>query len=457
MESLRRYLFTPVDAASLAVFRIGFGALLIFNSVNEIFLCLSCKYLQPDMLFKYHYFEWVKPWPSAAALNAHYVLMAVCAVTIMLGYYYRFSMVLFTILFSYTFLLDESLYLNHYYMVILFCLPMIFLPAHRLWSLDTRRNTQSAINTVPRWCIVVLVVQLEIILIHAGLAKLNFDWLQLEPLRMWMQDLRPKYPDFFTTITNDVGITLGAYGAIALHLLGAPLLFFKRWRLWVIAAYTCFHVINHIVFNIGIFPWFTLFASLLFLSPDWPRKVYGRFKGGLNSGKATNARRTTDILTPDNRTPDNRATQYAILITLAVWLTVQAAVPFRHWLYNGNVAWNEDGHRFSWRMKLRSKRGSAIFTVTADNREWKVDPANYLSTKQHRKMVCIPDMLWQFADFLEREWIEKGHSNIAVRVTAKCSLNGRPQQLLVEPDVNLIAVNRSPASPWIKPLTVPLP
>ena len=95
--------------------------------------------------------------------------------------------------------------------------------------------------------------------------------------------------------------------------------------------------------------------------------------------------------------------------------------------------------------------------MSANNQEWKVDPASYLNAKQQRKMVCIPDMLWQFAHFLEREWIEKGHKDIEVRVTAKCSLNGRPQLLLVESDVNLIAVNRSPASPWINPLTVPLP
>ena len=251
MDSLKRYLFTHVDAASLAVFRIGFGALLIFNSINEIFLCLSCKYLKPDMLFKYHYFEWVKPWPSVIALNAHYIVMALCSIAIMLGYRYRLAMTLFTVLFSYTFLLDESLYLNHYYMVILFSIVMLFLPTNCLWSWDARKNIHIESRTIPRWCIVVLVIQLEIILIHAGLAKLNTDWLQLEPLRMWMHSSRPDFPEFFTTITNDVGIALGAYGAIALHLLGAPLLFFKRWRLWVIAAYACFHVINHFVFNIG--------------------------------------------------------------------------------------------------------------------------------------------------------------------------------------------------------------
>ena len=42
---LQHWFFKPVDASSLAVFRIVFGALLLFESVNYgVFLCLDCMY-----------------------------------------------------------------------------------------------------------------------------------------------------------------------------------------------------------------------------------------------------------------------------------------------------------------------------------------------------------------------------------------------------------------------------
>ncbi len=451
MDSITQRLFASVDASSLAVFRIGFGALLIFNSINEMFLCLHCQYLQPSLVFSYRHFDWVQPWPTTWALYAHWTIMALCSVAIMLGYYYRFAMVLFTIMFSYAFLLEQAIYLNHYYMVILFCILMIFLPANSLWSLDARRDTRIANPEVARWCIILLVLQLEIILIHAGLAKLTPDWLNLEPLRMWMQGKRPEFPPIFTTLTNDIGIAIGAYGAIALHLLGAPLLFFKRWQIPVLCTYACFHVMNHLVFNIGIFPWFTLFASLLFLAPDWPRKLWAKIR-------AANTLPAPALLNSSTSKSASTTGRVVILTLMTVWLIGQILIPLRHWSYPGNVAWNEDGHLFSWRMKLRSKRGTAQYRVVAvDGREWLIDPSTYLTAKQHRKMTCIPDLLWQFANFIGQEKTNQENIEVAVYVDAHCSLNSRPKQRMIAFDTDLTKVARSPASNWVLPLVTPLP
>jgi len=305
------------------------------------------------MLFKYKYFEWVDPWPGIG-LYLHWTVLTIAAVAVMVGYRYRLALFIFTVGFGYAFLLDEALYLNHYYMVILFCIVMLFVPANAYLSMDARRDASIASRTIPRWAIIVLIVQLEIILIHAGLVKLNPDWLNLEPLRMWMVETRPQFPPFFTTLTGDVGIALGAYGAILLHLVGAPLLLFKSTRLWVLAVYFVFHVMNHFVFNIGIFPWFTLFASTLVLDPDWPKKFAARFTSRSFTSMAVNKFDHSFGLR-----------HQLVMLLMFSWLLLQIAVPFRNWALPGNVAWNEDGHRFSWRMKLRSKRGSAIYTVAA--------------------------------------------------------------------------------------------
>jgi len=474
MNAFFQSLFKPVDGSSLAVFRMGFGMLLLVNSLGNLFTCQTCRYIEPDVLFKYQHFEWVTPWPTESLWALHWGVMALCALAIMVGYRYVLALFIFTCGFTYYFLLDQSLYLNHYYMVILFCIIMLFVPANSKWSLDARHNPTIASPTVPYWAVLVLVLQLEIILIIAGIVKLNPDWLNLEPLRMWMHWRRNEFPPFFTLITNDVGIALGAYGAIALHLLGAPLLFFRRTRLWVFLTYAVFHTINHMVFSIGIFPWFTLFASLLFFSPDWPLQL--RDKLGWKSSATVSHNRETDNSSVSlnangviadqpmieqpmiEQSSDITSKQIMIVGVMAIWFTGQILIPFRNWIYPGNVAWTEDGHQFSWRMKLRSKSGNVRFNIqTDDGKSWTVYPNGHLNPKQVRKMSCNPKMVWQFGQFLEKEWEQKGYTDVSVTVNSYCSLNGRKSQRFFKPDLDLTRVSRDElAVNWLVPLTEPL-
>lgn len=38
----------------------------------------------------------------------------------------------------------------------------------------------------------------------------------------------------------------------------------------------------------------------------------------------------------------------------------------RHYLIAGTPSWTEEGHRFSWHMKLREKSGTVTFVVSKD-------------------------------------------------------------------------------------------
>ena len=64
------------------------------------------------------------------------------------------------------------------------------------------------------------------------------------------------------------------------------------------------------------------------------------------------------------------------LPTVAAWVAIQLLVPLRHFFYPGNVSWTEEGHRFAWHMKLRSKRGVCTYHVTdpVSGRTWEIDP-----------------------------------------------------------------------------------
>lgn len=477
-KTLNHWFFKPVDASSLAVFRIMFGALLLFDSINYgIFLCLDCMYRDTSLLFKYAFFEWVAL-PPGAGLEMLFVVMGVCAFCIMIGLFYRIAIVVYTIAFAWFFLLDQGQYLNHFYLLLIYSAILMFVPANRHLSVDALRRPAWASAMIPNWGRLWLCAQTEIVLLYAGFVKLNYDWLNLEPMRLWMNELSHDEIQLFQWLTQDWGIALASYGAIALHLIGAPLLLWKKTRLGVFLLYCLFHFTNAMVFNIGIFPFMTIAATLILFDPDWPRQVARWLqRRKVSHGKSearpdTSARSQGTIgrwLAVLSRAPEQSRRWPALQVTdqrraliiagVCLWLAIQVVVPLRHFAAPGNVAWNEDGHRFSWRMKLRSKEGEAVFVaIREDGRRWVVNPADHLNTKQAFSMACIPDMLWQFAHYVEALYSEEGRLDVAVYVDARCSLNAREPAPLTRRMVDLTSVKRSdPVTDWITPLTTPLP
>ena len=461
--------FRQIDASSLAAFRIMFGALLLFDTVNYgVFLCLDCMYRSSAMLFKYHYFEWVTLWPGAG-LELQFLIMGVCAIAIILGYYYRVAMAVFTVSFSYVFLLDQALYLNHFYLVILLCCIMVFLPANTMWSLDARRRPEIASDTVPAWTRILFVAQVEIVLIYAGVVKLNWDWLNLEPMRLWMNELSSQSHEIFQWFTQDPGIALASYGVLLLHLVGAPLLLWKKTRLLIFIVYSIFHVINAFVFNIGIFPWMTIGATLMFFDPDWPKQFAVWLRSKFNFSSRIVDAIAKPVSAASSALESNPSSRNSVLIVtmIMLWLTVQALVPARNWFLPGNVAWNEAGHRFSWRMKLREKRGIAEFYLVSGNKQpVKINKAVHLNRKQIRTMACIPDLIWQYAQFVQKEHIREqqvlgislSSEDVQVYADTQCSLNTRERAPLINRLVDLTSIERDEPEPnWVLPLTKQLP
>ena len=128
---------------------------------------------------------------------------------------------------------------------------------------------------------------------------------------------------------------------------------------------------------------------------------------------------SADVLTPK---------RIALLSVIALWLTFQILFPLRHLLYPGNVSWTEEGHRFSWQMKLRDKKSEIFFTVVnpQTKQAWEVWPQNVLMRHQG-SMQTQPDMILQFAHYLEQVWREDYNiEDVEVRARVCTSLNGRP-------------------------------
>ena len=138
-----------VHAAPLAVFRIGFGLLMLFSIIR--FWAkgwISELYIKPNFHFSYYNFEWVKPLG-----NYTYLLFIVCglsALLVALGLKYRIAIITFFLSFTYIELMDKTTYLNHYYFVSILSFLLIFLPANAYFSLDNLVRKKSY-RLVPKW------------------------------------------------------------------------------------------------------------------------------------------------------------------------------------------------------------------------------------------------------------------------------------------------------------------
>ena len=439
----------PVDAASLAVFRIGIGVI-VLAEIGRFFLhgWIRDHYLTPPFLFKYYGFEWVVPLPGNG-LFWLFGVMGLLALMVTLGLYYRIAAIGLFFAFSYVFLLDQGNYLNQYYLLLSVLMLFSFLPADREYSISARRQRNSVAPVTPRWSVWVLRLQFEVMLIYAGLVKINADWLAGQPLGLWFAERADHLPVVGSVLTTS-GVSIGAaYAVVLLHVVGAPLLMLRRTRFVVFVLYVCFHLGNSILFHIGLFPWITLLGTLMFFDPDWPRQVAQRITS-----------RDEQTVSSKEKSSPVFDLKITTSVFLAVFFIFQILFPLRYLLYPGNVSWTNEGHWFSWRMKLHDKRGDARFIVT-DNvtgQRWEVDPGDCLRPRQIQLMAVTPDMILQFAHYLERDWKQReGISDVRINAVVMCSLNGRPPAPLVDHRQDLTHKSRSLGHyNWILPLNIPL-
>lgn len=449
LSKIHRLLFSPVEIAWLVFFRIAFGSIMLWEVWRYFVLGrIARNYIEPHFHFKYFGFEWVQAWKGDGMYH-HFYALGLLSFCILVGFQYRLATVLFFLGFTQVFLIDQTQHLNHFYLVSLISFLMIFVPAHRAFSVDAWRRPTLHSATVPAWSLWLLRAQIGLVYFFGGIAKTGADWLAGEPMRAWLAD-RMDFP-LIGRYFEDERVVYGfVYGGLLLDLLVVPALLWKRTRVFAFVAAAAFHLMNARLFSIGIFPWFMLCATVIFFPPELPARIWY----ALRRKKAVRSEPT--VAPPALRWTRQQKT---VGILMACYLLFQILMPLRHLAYPGNVDWTEEGHRFSWHMKLRSKDAEVVFLVT-DLRNGHITecyPGEYLNERQCGKMSTRPDMILQFAHYLAGQLKRQGYEEVEVRAHVMASLNGRKPQLLVDPKVDLSRVPRSlaPAS-WILPLTEPL-
>jgi vitamin K-dependent gamma-carboxylase-like protein len=450
-------LFSPVDISYLVFFRIVFGAIMLWE-VYRYFThgWITRYFVEPAVTFTYYGFSWVKPWPGRG-MYIHFFVLGVAAACVMVGFLYRFAAPVFFLGFTYFFLLDQTRYLNHIYLVCLISLLMCFLPAERAFSVDALLRRRIRSDVVPAWTLWLLRAQVGIPYFYGGIAKLNSDWIHGEPMRTWLHPFTSTL-GLEHSIKGDLFVYFFVIGGLVLDLLVVPLLLWRRTRLFALAGAIAFNLINAMIFEIGIFPWLMLGALFIFFPPDLMRRFARAFTSPDDEAAYGTQSASRRVGIASGQSASLLASQKLIAGLLAAYIAIQLLFPLRHYLYPGDVSWTEEGHNFAWHMKLRTKAGDAVFTVThhASGQTWTVKPEDYVKPHQLR-MITKPELLLQFARYLEEEKRREGYDDVEVRARVMVSLNGRAPQLLVDPNLDLTTEEASllPAS-WIVPLTTPL-
>ena len=264
---LRNRFYAPVDSSLLVFFRIAFGSIMIW----EAWLMLSKNWVEEHYMpgvfhFTYWPFDFVQPWPSPG-MEIHIIAIGVLGGMIALGLFYRFAAVCLFFAFTYVFLLEQTRYLNHFYLVCLFSCLLIFLPLNRQFSLDALISREEKPRPMPTWALWILRFQVAAPMFFSGIAKLNADWLRGEPLRTWIQE-EPDFPIIGQFFFHEPMVWCFVYGAILLDLCFAAYMLHPRTRIVGFCFVLFFHFANERLFNLGIFPWFMVVASILFFAPD---------------------------------------------------------------------------------------------------------------------------------------------------------------------------------------------
>jgi vitamin K-dependent gamma-carboxylase len=430
-------LFRPVDIAPLVFFRVAFGFLLFIECIGAIAIGFVHEaYIEPRFHFPYFGISWLTPLPGSGMIVL-YVAMGLFALGIMLGYRYRAASALFLVGFTYGFLLEKAHYINHHYLVILLGFLMVFLPAHRYASLDVRRDPALKREAIPAWPVLLLASQIALVYLFAAFAKMNPDWLAAMPTKAWL-GRKADYPVVGALFQMDVMPWLYAYVGLLFDLLIVPAMIWARTRKAAFAVAVVFHLLNLVTFQIGIFPFLAIAATALFFPPEAFRRVFFPEKEPVDGSEGRFRFRVSK----------------PVVLFCLVWLVIQVALPLRPYFHDADTAWTEKGHRFAWRMMLRTKTGDLSYTVHfGDGSEEIVRPREYLTGKQAIAVSVDPEMMWQMAGFLKNHLEAEGRPVRAITANSRLSLNGRPFEEFVDPEYDLTAYDwrRCTVPPWVRP------
>ena len=435
------FLFRKIDNSPLVIFRVLFGLLIIAECWGAIFTgWVNTNMVEPKLTFTFIGFEWMNNLLGQDMI-LYFGAMGVLGILISLGFFYRFAIIAFAIMWTGVYLMQKTSYNNHYYLFMLVSWMMTLMPAHHFFSLDSLIFPRFKRLTCKNWVRVVFIAQLFAVYTFAAIAKIYPDWFN----GVFLNSHFIKYAHILSGQYNLTGLAqvvaslefsqVIAYLGFAFDLLIIPAMLINTTRGAAIKCAIFFHIFNSIVFGIGIFPFFSLAMMIFFYDPVKIQEIFFKTKSFMM----------------DRNDEDGLITTRRIAFSYIVCLYIlwQIYLPLRHFIIPGNVFWTEEGHRLSWRMMLRTRSNESKVFVAFPNEKGQikekipVDLSRYLTPKQESRFGSSPDMIWQMAHYIKEDYKKQGKTNVMVFVDTKVSVNGSEYYQFTNPKVNLANTNWS--------------
>jgi uncharacterized membrane protein YphA (DoxX/SURF4 family) len=419
--------------APLAVLRMAFGAIMLYSTIRFIAKgWVYDFYVTPKFYFTFYGFDWVKPLPEMA-MYIVFALMVLACICIVIGLFYRIAITTFFSCFVYVELIDKTYYLNHYYFVSIIAFLLLFVPAHRYFSVDVIRKPSLKVTRVPAWAINIFKVQLCLVYFYAGISKLNYDWMiEAMPLKIWLP-ANGGLPLIGGLLKQTwVAYAFSWFGALFDLSIGF-LLLYKPTRKTGYIFVIIFHVFTGWLFKIGMFPYIMIFVTVIFFSEDCHLRFIHFLRTVFNK-KSLQA--NEEFISLYQYSSFQKIIIYPLL---SVYMLLQVLMPFRYLLYPGKLFWTEEGYRFSWRVMLMEKGGISFFYVKdgPQGNKGEVINSEFLTPMQERMMQTQPDMILQYAHYLHDVYKNRGIKDPIVTVESYVTLNGSGSRLYIDSTIDL--------------------
>jgi len=318
-------------------------------------------------------------------------------------------------------------------------------------------------------------------------------------MKVWLS-ARTDFPLIGSLFSQEWVALFASYASIALDILAAPFLIIRATRPYAFIGLTLFHLLNSNWFGIGIFPWFMIVATTLFLDPDWPEKLILTVKDANLTGKIIFAAsglitglfalRMFESLNPlifsigfmaglvvaylvasiifkQAEAPIDKASHkknkkgkikrnQTVIVLLSIWMSIQILLPLRNFIIPGDALWTEEGHRFAWRMLLRTKYGTINYIIdylkTGERIE--INAQDEIESWQYNRFGGTSHLIHEYAKYLVKD---RNPEDVRIRAQTSVSLNGRDPQPIIDSSIDLSKENIIQwHADWILPLRQPL-
>ncbi|MGL1889125.1 MAG: HTTM domain-containing protein [Reichenbachiella sp.] len=420
---LLHYFFLKVDNTPIVIFRIIFGLIMAIESFGAILLgWVDENFILPQHHLGWIWTSWIRPLPGNW-MYYYFILMGLVSLSVAIGYKYRFSILLLALLWTGSYFMHKISYNNHHYLMVLICWFMCLISPHTRFSIDSKQQRHEE-NQMPNCYRLFFILQLLIVFTYAAIAKFSPGWISGDFLSLKFAHKT----DYFL-----IGPLLGAhwfqvlitYSGLVFDMTIIPLLIYSRTRKIAFVLLVIFNLFNSVVFGIGVFPYLVISLAIFFFPPDSMAKLF--FPKRIPSS-------TKEPTTP-SRLP---------LLLFSCYFLVQLYLPLRHHHIAGDVNWTEEGHKLSWRMMLRMRRGQTRFVVKdgKTGERTMIKSSDYLTKRQNRLVNNRPDFIWQFSQLLEEDFLKKGVDSPEVYCTTSLvKVNKGKYKQLIDSTVNLAGVN----------------